>query len=70
MQMAVGVSIVLLLAVLYVPFLNPVFNTVPLSGREWLIVLPLILTPSLAAEVTKLFLRLANARRAASPAAA
>jgi Ca2+-transporting ATPase len=36
---AVAVSFVLQLAVLYVPFLQPLFKTVPLSGSDWLIVL-------------------------------
>jgi len=57
MQYAVGVSIVLLLAVIYSPFLNPIFNTMPLGLRDWALILPLIVTPSIAAEITKIFLR-------------
>ncbi len=57
MNYAVGASIVLILLVLYVPFLNPIFKTVPLSLTEWLLILPLILIPSIAAEITKLYLR-------------
>lgn len=53
MQMSIAASIVLLLAVIYVPFLDPIFNTIPLSLREWLTMLPLILLPAVAAEITK-----------------
>ncbi len=57
MQMAVGLSIVLLGLVIYVPFLNPVFNTFPLTWEEWGVILPLILLPSIAAEVMKWVMR-------------
>jgi len=57
MQMAVGVSILLLGLVIYVPFLNPVFNTFPLTWGEWSVILPLILLPSVAAEVMKWVIR-------------
>jgi len=57
MQYAVALSIVLLLAVVYVPFLQPIFETVPLGVREWGVILPLLLIPSAAAEVTKAAIR-------------
>jgi len=57
MQAAVGLSIVLLLLVANVPFLQPIFNTQFLNGTEWLIVLGLALIPAVAEEVTKFFLR-------------
>jgi P-type Ca2+ transporter type 2C len=53
MNAAVALSMVLVLAVIYVPFLNPVFNTVALTWEHWEIVLPLLFVPSLAAEATK-----------------
>jgi len=53
MQMAVGASIVLLLAVIYIPFLDPIFNTTFIGLREWLAMAPLILLPATAAEITK-----------------
>jgi P-type Ca2+ transporter type 2C len=53
MNLAVASSLALLLAVIYIPFLNTVFNTTPLGWRQWEIVLPLILIPALAAEATK-----------------
>jgi Ca2+-transporting ATPase len=69
MQYAVSLSIVLLLAVVYVPFLQPIFNTVALGLREWLVMLPLLIVPSVAAELTKAALRAREApRRAPSPA--
>jgi Ca2+-transporting ATPase len=57
MQYAVVVSLVLLLAVIYLPFLQPIFNTVSLGVREWSLILPLLLLPSIAAEITKLIIR-------------
>lgn len=57
MQYAVGISIVLLLLVCAVPFLQPIFNTHFLSVREWLVVVGLALTPAIAEEITKFFLR-------------
>jgi Ca2+-transporting ATPase len=41
---AVAVSVVLQLAVLYVPFLQPIFGTVPLKLRDWAIVLAIAVT--------------------------
>ena len=57
MNYAVGASLVLILLVLYVPFLNGVFKTVPLGWSEWIRILPLILVPSVAAEITKVVLK-------------
>jgi Ca2+-transporting ATPase len=69
MQYAVAVSVVLLLAVIYVPFLQPIFDTVPLGSREWTVILPLLLVPSVAAEVTKLVIRQQGQPRTAESAA-
>ena len=65
MQYAVLLSIVLLLAVVYVPFFQPIFKTVPLGLREWSLVLPLLLVPSIAAEITKAVVRLRERTRGA-----
>jgi Ca2+-transporting ATPase len=54
---AVSLSLVMVLAAIYVPFLQTVFGTVPLSLSEWLWILPFALLASIAAEVTKPFLR-------------
>jgi Ca2+-transporting ATPase len=53
MQFAVGTSLLLLMLVVYVPFLQPIFNTTPLGMREWSVLAPLILIPALAAEALK-----------------
>jgi len=57
MQYAVAASLVLLALVVYVPFLQPIFNTVPLSLREWGVMLPLIFVPSIGAELAKWYMR-------------
>lgn len=57
MQYAVGVSILLLLLVVSVPFLQPIFNTHFLNLNEWMVVLGLALIPAVAEEITKLYLR-------------
>jgi hypothetical protein len=36
-----------------VPFLQPIFNTITIDAGHWLMMLPLILLPSIAAEVMK-----------------
>jgi Ca2+-transporting ATPase len=46
-------SLVLILAVMYVPFLQDVFDTQPLGWAQWLEILPLLILPSLAAEINK-----------------
>ena len=53
MNWAVLGSLVLIFVVVYVPFLQPIFNTAPMSLSHWLEILPLILISSIAAEVTK-----------------
>ncbi len=57
MQYAVFTSLALLLLVIYVPFLSDVFDTTTLSLSHWAILIPLILLPSIAAEITKLYLQ-------------
>jgi Ca2+-transporting ATPase len=64
MQAAVGLSIVLTLAVLYIPFFNKPFNTVPLTLDEWAIIVPLIIIPSAVAEISKFFMRRSEKRSA------
>lgn len=61
MQYAVGISIALLLIVCGTPFLQPIFNTHFLSGREWILVIGLALMPAVAEEITKFFLRRSKA---------
>ena len=66
MQAAVGLSIVLLLVVVFVPFLQPIFNTSALSLTEWSVVLGLSLFPAVTEEIYKAILR-ANNRRGERP---
>jgi Ca2+-transporting ATPase len=54
MNLAVLSSAVMILAVIYIPFLGTVFNTIPLGWAQWSEILPLMLIPSIAAELTKL----------------
>jgi Ca2+-transporting ATPase len=53
MNLAVMASLVMILAVIYLPFFNSIFNTLPMGWTEWEIILPLVLIPSIAAELTK-----------------
>ncbi len=46
-------SLVLLVAVVYMPPLQRVFDTVPLGPAQWELVLPLLFVPAVAAELTK-----------------
>jgi Ca2+-transporting ATPase len=64
MQYAVLTSVILLLAVVYIPFLQAVFDTVTLSALHWGYLIPLILLPSVIAELTKAYLRHNMARHA------
>jgi Ca2+-transporting ATPase len=57
MQVAVLTSLAILLVLIYVPFLQPIFGTTSLSLSDWAIMLPLILVPSVAAEVHKWIMR-------------
>jgi len=57
MQYAVGLSLVLLMLVVNLPFLQPVFNTHFLSLTEWSVVLGFALIPAISEEITKAFLR-------------
>ena len=53
MNLAVLASVALVLMVVYVPFFNGIFNTLPLGLAEWELIVPLFLVPSLAAEAVK-----------------
>ncbi len=57
MVYAVGASFALLMAVIYVPFLQPIFNTQALDLGHWAVILPFILLPAAAAEIAKFMLR-------------
>lgn len=63
MQYAFLVSLAILLAIIYVPVLDPIFDTTFLGWGHWAEILPLVLIPAAAAEVTKWFLRQEDRRR-------
>jgi Ca2+-transporting ATPase len=65
MNLAVGASFVLVMAVVYIPFFNPIFQTEALTFAEWELILPLFLVPSIAAEVTKLIVRAVKQKKLA-----
>jgi Ca2+-transporting ATPase len=60
MQYAVSFSLILILLVVNVPFLQPIFNTQFLTPREWAVVVGLAVIPAIAEEITKFFLRMRN----------
>jgi Ca2+-transporting ATPase len=53
MNRAVLLSLALMMAVVYIPFLNGPFQTTPLSWNEWVLIIPLFLVPSVVAEISK-----------------
>jgi Ca2+-transporting ATPase len=53
MNLAVVLSLVLILGVVYLPFLQSIFRTEPLGWAQWSEIIPLLIIPSLAAELTK-----------------
>ncbi len=58
MNVAILSSLILLLVVVYVPFLQGIFDTVALGWVQWQVILPLLLGPSIAAELTKVIFSL------------
>ena len=66
MNLAVIASVILVLMVVYVPFLRTVFDTTALHWIDWAEILPLVLIPSIAAEVMKAITYKQNLARLAS----
>ena len=62
MQYAALSSSALLMAVVYIPGLNTVFNAVALSGIEWAYLAPLLLAPAIVDELVKTGFRLGDRR--------
>ena len=62
MFFAVVSSLLLLLLVIYVPFLQPVFNTVPLTLAHWKIIFPLLFIPAIVAELSKMVISRSSAK--------
>jgi Ca2+-transporting ATPase len=57
MVAAVALSFVLVLAVVYVPFLAPFFDAVPLGMEDWLLMLPFFFASPVAMELLKIYFR-------------
>lgn len=53
MNASVGVSILLLLAVIYIPGVNGIFDNVMISPLSWLVIIPLSFVPFILNEVVK-----------------
>jgi P-type Ca2+ transporter type 2C len=70
MVWAVGVSFVLVLMVVYVPFLRPFFDTVPLGADDWLLMVPFFFASPIAMELLKAWFRQRSAPAAAPEPAA
>jgi len=64
MNWAVLGSGALMMLVLYVPFLQKIFNTVSLGWKEWGLIIPLFLIPSIAAEAVKYIVTARNKKKA------
>jgi Ca2+-transporting ATPase len=62
MVLAAFASLAILLLSLYVPFLQPVFDTKPLALEDWYIVLPLSFVSIVSAEAGKAILRVRRSR--------
>ena len=69
MVAAVSVSFSLVLAVVYVPFLMPFFDTVPLGRDDWLFMLPFFFASPIAMELLKIHFRRRKALVPAEPQA-
>jgi Ca2+-transporting ATPase len=63
MNWAVLASFLLVLAVVYVPFLQPFFDTVPLTASDWLFMFPFFFASPIAMEVVKVYFRSRTAAR-------
>ncbi len=58
MLWATGGSLLLALAVIYTPFLQPFFYTIPLTFYDWLFMLPFFFASPVAMELIKIYIRL------------
>jgi Ca2+-transporting ATPase len=62
MVWAVAASLLLVLMVVYVPFLQPFFDTVPLTLDDWLTMLPFFFASAIAMELLKFYFRRRSAK--------
>jgi Ca2+-transporting ATPase len=68
MNWAVLASFLLVLAVVYVPFLRPFFDTVPLTLNDWLFMFPFFFASPIAMELLKIYFRSRAAKETEDPA--
>ena len=61
--LAILISVLLQILVIYAPFLQPAFNTMPLTLNEWLVCVAVASTVLWAREIVKLLFRLLGLRR-------
>ena len=54
MNIAVALSLVMLVAVIYIPGINGIFNNVALNPLAWVVILPLAILPFAVSEISKL----------------
>ena len=66
MVWAVGVSFALVLMVVYVPFLQPFFDTVPLGMDDWMLMLPFCVAAPVAMELLKAYFRWSAAAKSSA----
>jgi Ca2+-transporting ATPase len=67
MVWAVAASLVLVLLVVYVPFLQPFFDTVPLAAADWLMMAPFFFASAIAMELLKVYFRRRTTALAPAP---
>ena len=65
MNLAVLASALLMIPVIYVPFLQEIFNTSFLDIKEWSMIIPLVFIPSIAAEAVKYYVTWRDGRKKA-----
>jgi Ca2+-transporting ATPase len=63
MVWATSVSFILVLLVVYVPFLQPFFDTMPLAAGDWLFMAPFCFASPVAMELLKFYFRRRKTRR-------
>jgi nucleotide-binding universal stress UspA family protein len=64
MVWAVSASLLLVLMVVYLPFMQPFFDTVPLTLDDWLMMLPFFFASAVAMELLKVYFRRRSAKAA------
>jgi len=64
---ATASSFLLMIAAIYVPFLQVAFETVPLTFSDWMIIVPVALTVFIAVEIAKFAMSLLEKHRSKTP---